>query len=174
MVKKTKRTRKPSSRTRRVKRKTMKHEHEHEHEPTVEEHHFYSKIAVDGNRMFTESQKDDEPVKREIFTLRRLEKEIPVAADLIKIHLQRKVPPALNRPFPRDIGFKSVLPNPYDLGLMPPQTKRRHKHHHSRHHRKDDKENVRLVIQDGDGDGGGGDGGDGGNYKQPRNLFDLP
>jgi hypothetical protein len=165
MVKKTKRTRKPSSRTRRVKRKTMKHEHEHE--PTVEEHHFYSKIAVEGNRMFTESQKDDEPVKREIFTLRRLEKEIPVAADLIKIHLQRKVPPALNRPFPRDIGFKSVLPNPYDLGLMPPQTKRRHKHHHhSRHHRKDDKENVRLVIQDGDGDGG--------NYKQPRNLFDLP
>ena len=173
MVKKTKRTRKPSSRTRRVKRKTMKHEHEHEHEPTVEEHHFYSKIAVDGNRMFTESQKDDEPVQREIFTLRRLEKEIPVAADLIKIHLQRKVPPALNRPFPRDIGFKSVLPNPYDLGLMPPQTKSRHKHHHSRHHRKDDKENVRLVIQDGDGGGGGG-GGDGGNYKQPRNLFDLP
>ncbi len=172
MVKKTKRTRKPSSRTRRVKRKTMEHEHEHEHEhePTAEEHHFYSKIVVDGNRMFTESQKDDEPVQREKITLRRLEKDIPVAADLIKIYLQRKVPPALNRPFPRDIGFKSVLPNPYDLGLMPPQTKRRHKHHRSRHDRKHDKENVRLVIQDGDGDGDG----DGDNYKQPRNLFDLP
>ena len=176
MVKKTKRTRKPSSRTRRVKRKTMENEHEHENnhknddKQNAEEHHFYSQMLFDGNTMFTESQKDNEPVQREKYTLRRLEKEIPVAAELIKIHLHRKVPPALNRPFPRDIGFKSVLPNPYDLGLMPPQTKRRHKHDRSRHHRKHDKENVRLVIQDGEGDGEG----DGGNYKQPRNLFDLP
>ena len=113
--------------------------------------------------MFTESQKDDEPIKRRKFTLRQLEEEIPIGAELIKTHLDRKVPIALNRPIPRDIGFKSVLPNPYDLGLMPPQTRRRHKHHRSRHHRRRDNENLRLMI-DAEDD----------NHHQPRNIFDLP
>jgi hypothetical protein len=171
MVKKTKRTRKPRSRTRRVKRESMDHKHENENErkETAEEHHFYSKMFFDGNTMFTESQKDNEPVQRRKYTLRRLEKEIPVAAELVKTHLNRKVPPALNRPFPRDIGFKSVLPNPYDLGLMPPQTRTRH----NKHDRKHEKENVRLVIEDNDNDNDDYDD-YGNNNNRPRNLFDLP
>ena len=175
MVKKTKRTRKPRNRTRRVKRvkrESMDHENENENEnenkENAEEHHFYSKMFFDGNTMFTESQKDNEPVKSQKYTLRRLEKEIPVAAELVKTHLNRKVPPALNRPFPRDIGFKSVLPNPYDLGLMPPQTRTRH----NKHDRKHDKENVRLVIEDNDDDDDYDDYGN--NNNRPRNLFDLP
>jgi hypothetical protein len=159
MVQKTKRARKPRSSRRRIKRRIEKPEHEQ----NAEEHHFYSKMVFDGNTMFTESQKDDEPIKRRKFTLRQLEEEIPIGAELIKTHLDRKVPIALNRPIPRDIGFKSVLPNPYDLGLMPPQTRRRHKHHRSRHHRRRDNENLRLMI-DAEDD----------NHHQPRNIFDLP
>lgn len=168
MGKKTKRTRKSRSRTRRRSIKHQDHKQENKHkEKNAEEHHYYSKMVFDGNTMFTESQKDDQPVQRRKYTLRQLKEEIPIGAELIIRHLGRKVPTALNRPIPRDIGFKSVLPNPYDLGLMPPQTKIRHKHHRSRHNRKHDKENVRLVIEDGDGD-------DHGDNKQPRNLFDLP
>jgi hypothetical protein len=180
MAQKTKRTRKPRNRTRRVKRvkrESMDHKHENENEnerkENAEEHHFYSKMFFDGNTMFTESQKDNEPVKSQKYTLRRLEKEIPVAAKLVKTYLRRKVPPALNRPFPRDIGFKSVLPNPYDLGLMPPQTRTRH----NKHDRKHDKENVRLVIEDNDDDYDDYDDDYddyGNNNNRPRNLFDLP
>jgi hypothetical protein len=152
----------------------MDHKHENENEnerkENAEEHHFYSKMFFDGNTMFTESQKDNEPVKSQKYTLRRLEKEIPVAAILVKTHLNRKVPPALNRPFPRDIGFKSVLPNPYDLGLMPPQTRTRH----NKHDRKHDKENVRLVIEDNDDDYDDDYDDYGNNNNRPRNLFDLP
>jgi hypothetical protein len=159
MAQKTKRARKPRSSRRRIKRQIAKPEHEQ----NAEEHHFYSKMVFDGNTMFTESQKDDEPIKRQKITLRQLEEDIPIGAELIKTHLDRKVPTALNRPIPRYIAFKSVLPNPYDLGLMPPQTRRRHKHHRSRHHRRRDKENVRLMIDDEDD-----------NNNQPRNVFDLP
>ena len=160
MAQKTKRARKPRSSRRRIKRQIAKPEHEQK----AEEHHFYSKMVFDGNTMFTESQKDDEPIKRQKITLRQLEEEIPIGAELIKTHLDRKVPTALNRPIQSDIGFKSVLPNPYDLGLMPPQTRKRHKHHQSRHRkRRGDKENLRLMIDD-----------ENDNNNQPRNLFDLP
>lgn len=160
MAQKTKRARKPRSSRRRIKRQIAKPEDEQK----AEEHHFYSKMVFDGNTMFTESQKDNEPIKRQKITLRQLEEEIPIGAELIKTHLDRKVPTALNRPIQSDIGFKSVLPNPYDLGLMPPQTRKRHKHHRSRHHkRRGDKENLRLMIDD-----------ENDNNNQPRNLFDLP
>lgn len=99
--------------------------------PVVEKHHFYSKMFFDGNTMTTESQKDNEPVKRRKYTLKQLEQEIPIGAELVKRHLNRKVPPAVNAPFPRDIEFTSVLPNPIDLGLMPPL--RSHYDHHDHH-----------------------------------------
>ena len=104
--------------------------------PVVEKHHFHSKMFFDGNTMITESQKDNEPVKRRKYTLKRLEREIPIGAELVKRHLRRKVPPAVNAPFPRDIEFTSVLPNPIDLGLMPP-SRSRHDHHHHHHHHDD-------------------------------------
>lgn len=138
--------------------------------PVVEKHHFYSKMLFDGNTMITESQKDNEPVKRRKYTLKRLEREIPIGAELVKKHLRRKVPPAVNAPFPRDIEFTSVLPNPIDLGLMPPSGRSRDdhdhdhddydhddydpmkkrrklsKHHH--HHDHDNEENIKLLVNE--------------------------
>jgi hypothetical protein len=119
-------------------------------------------MLFDGNTMITESQKDNEPVKRRKYTLKRLEREIPIAAKLVKTHLRRKVPPAVNDPFPRDIEFTSVLPNPIDLGLilddhdhhhdhhdhhdpMKKQRKRR-RHHHDHDH--DNEENIKLLVNE--------------------------
>ena len=131
--------------------------------PVVEKHHFYSKMFFDGNTMITESQKDNEPVKRRKYTLKRLEREIPIGAELVKKHLKRKVPPAVNAPFPRDIEFTSVLPNPIDLGLMPPSRSRHHDHdhdhdstkkrrirrkHHDHDHDHDPEENIKLLVNE--------------------------
>jgi hypothetical protein len=131
--------------------------------PVVEKHHFHSKMLFDGNTMITESQKDNEPVKRRKYTLKRLEREIPIAAKLVKTHLRRKVPPAVNDPFPRDIEFTSVLPNPIDLGLMPPSRRSRDdhddhdpmkkqrklsKHHHHHDHDHDNEENIKLLVNE--------------------------
>ena len=135
-------------------------------QPVVEKHHFHSKMFFDGNTMITESQKDNEPVKRRKYTLKRLEQEIPIGAELVKRHLRRKVPPAVNAPFPKDIEFTSVLPNPIDLGLMPPSISRDdhdHDHNHHDHHdymkkrRKrskhhdhdhDHEENIKLLVNE--------------------------
>ncbi len=140
--------------------------------PVVEKHHFHSKMLFDGNTMITESQKDNEPVKRRKYTLKRLEREIPIAAELVKTHLRRKVPPAVNDPFPRDIEFTSVLPNPIDLGLMPPSRRLRddhddhddhhddhdpmkkrrklskHHHDHDHDHDHDNEENIKLLVNE--------------------------
>jgi hypothetical protein len=139
--------------------------------PVVEKHQFHSKMLFDGNTMITESQKDNEPVKRRKYTLKRLEREIPIAAKLVKTHLRRKVPPAVNDPFPRDIEFTSVLPNPIDLGLILPSGRSRrlrddhddhHDHHHDDHdpmkkrrklskHRDnhhDNEENIKLFVNE--------------------------
>jgi hypothetical protein len=132
--------------------------------PVVEKHHFYSKMLFDGNTMITESQKDNEPVKRRKYTLKRLEREIPIGAELVKKHLRRKVPPAVNSPFPRDIEFTSVLPNPIDLGLMPPSMsrhdhdhdhdhddsmkKRRKRRRHDHDHDHDNEENIKLLVNE--------------------------
>jgi len=133
--------------------------------PVVEKHHFYSKMFFDGNTMISESQKDNEPVKRRKYTLKRLEREIPIAAKLVKTHLRRKVPPAVNDPFPRDIEFTSVLPNPIDLGLILPSRRSRdddddHDHDHdsmkkrrkhSKHdhdHDHDHEENIKLLVNE--------------------------
>jgi len=166
MVQKTKRNQKSQSRSR--SRSRTQHiirkmdEHEHEHEPITEQHHFYSKMVYDGKTMLTESQKDDEPIQRRKYTLKQLEREIPIGAELIKTHLDHKVPLALNKPIPKEIKFTSVLPNPRDLGLIPPRmfTRRRHKHKHN----KRDKENLRLLIEDQQYD----------DNNQPRDFFDLP
>jgi hypothetical protein len=129
----------------------------------AEKHHFHSKMLFDGNTMITESQKDNEPVKRRKYTLKRLEREIPIGAELVKRHLRRKVPPAVNAPFPKDIEFTSVLPNPIDLGLMPPSISRddhdHHDHDHdpmkkrrkrSKHHdhNHDNEENIKLLVNE--------------------------
>jgi len=150
MAQKTKRERKGRGRSRRRSNETGT--------SIAEKHHFHSKMLFDGNTMITESQKDNEPVKRRKYTLKRLEREIPIGAELVKRHLRRKVPPAVNAPFPKDIEFTSVLPNPIDLGLMPPSISRddhdhdpmkkrrkRSKHHHHNH---DNEENIKLLVNE--------------------------
>lgn len=118
--------------------------------PVVEKHHFYSKMLFDGNTMITESQKDNEPVKRRKYTLKRLEREIPIGAELVKKHLRRKVPHAVNAPFPRDIEFTSVLPNPIDLGLMPPsgRSRRSRRLRDDHDHDHDNEENIKLLVNE--------------------------
>jgi len=156
-----------AQKTKRV-RKSMRNKSKRRKEPIQkkdEMHRFYSKMVFDGNTMMTETQKDNEPVKRRRYTLEQLEREIPIGAELIKEHLDRKVPQAINYPLPKEIEFKSVLPNPIDLGLMPPQmtthhTRKHRKHHH--HHRDDDEDNLHLMIQDHD------------QKKRPRDVFGLP
>lgn len=167
MAQKTKRLRKIRSRTRRSKRPDMKPEPYQEEQPKNHEeivkHHYYSKMFFDGNTMITESQKDNEPVKRRKYTLKQLEREIPIGAELIKEHLDHKVPPAIDYPLPKEIEFKSVLPNPIDLGLMPPQISSNHtRKHRKHHHHTGDGENLRLMIEDHD------------RKKRPRSVFELP
>jgi len=116
-------------------------------------------MAYDGNTMVTESQKDDEPIQRRKYTLKQLEREIPIGAELIKTHLDHKVPLALNKPISKDINFTSALPSPYDLGLLPPRTFTRRRKPIKRN-----KENLRLLIEDHQYD----------DNNQPRNFFDLP
>jgi hypothetical protein len=155
MAQKTKRERKGRGRSRRRTNETETGT------SIAEKHHFHSKMFFDGNTMFTESQKDNEPVKRRKYTLKRLEREIPIGAELVKRHLRRKVPPAVNAPFPKDIEFTSVLPNPIDLGLMPPSMSRHdhdhdHDHHdpmkkrrkRSKHHDHDNEENIKLLVNE--------------------------
>jgi len=152
MAQKTKRERKGRGRSRRRSTGTGT--------SIAEKHHFHSKMFFDGNTMFTESQKDNEPVKRRKYTLKRLEREIPIGAELVKRHLRRKVPPAVNAPFPKDIEFTSVLPNPIDLGLMPPsisrddhdhdpmKKRRKRSKHHDNDNDHDREENIKLLVNE--------------------------
>jgi len=143
---------------------------EKDKQPLNENHHYYSKMLFDGNTntVSTESQKDGGPIKRRKLTLEDLEEEIPIAAELIIKHLDCNVPRSLDHPLPKGIEFKSVLPNPGDLGLMPPrlsmQTRKRRRRHFGNQTRPDG-ENLRLVIHDDD---------ESSRHKRPRNLFDLP
>jgi hypothetical protein len=136
-----------------------------------ETHSFYSKMMFDGKTMITESQKDNEPVKRRKYTLKDIEREIPIGAELIKNHLNRKVPRAIQYPLPKEIEFKSVLPNPVDLGLMPPISSMNHtKKHRKSRHRRDEKgiENLRLMVDEDEHNHTNR------RHKRSRDLFSLP
>lgn len=176
MTKKTKRARKDNRsnnnvtrRSRRVRHQIAKMDTNTEPESFGDNQKYYStKMVFDGKTIFTESQKNDEPIKRRKYTLKQLEQEIPIGAELVKDYLDCKVPPSIEYPLPNDIEFKSVLPNPTDLGLMPPRssiqtrTQRRRKIGNPL---RNDTENLRLVIED---DGASR------RHKRRRNLFDLP
>jgi hypothetical protein len=171
MAQKTKRNRK-NQKVNKSRRRTSTSSKEEIRQPLKNENHsFYSKMMFDGKTIITESQKDDEPVKRRKYTLEDLEREIPIGAELIKDHLDRKVPRSLQYPLPKEIEFKSVLPNPADLGLMPPMYSVDHtkKHRKTRHHRDDkDGENLRLMVDEDDSDHTNR------RHKRSRDLFGLP
>ena len=176
MAQKTKRARKGSkyNKTRRrnkEEQRPIKKDEDHMH-------HYYSKMFFDGNTktISTESQKDGGPIKRRKYTLEDIEQDIPIGAELIKKHLDRKVPLAIQYPLPKEIEFRSVLPNPSDLGLMPPKLSMNHtkKHRRIRNHQdRFDGENLHLVFEEEDDD----DEHDHINRKRrkrPRDLFELP
>lgn len=85
-------------------------------------HQYYSKLEYDGNTLSMESQQDNQPIKRKKYTLKQLRREIPVAAGLIDKYLDGKVPSSLhNHKYPENtVSIYPVLPNPVDLGLIPP------------------------------------------------------
>jgi hypothetical protein len=128
-------------------------------------HHYYSKMAFDGKRIVSETQKDDEPVRRRVYTLKQLNREIPIAGELVKKHLGGVVPRTLSYPISRKVAFRSVLPSPADIGLLPPR-EMSHNHHNHNHHNhnnhnnhnnntrrrrpSDDDVNMRLVVEDND------------------------
>jgi hypothetical protein len=156
-----------------------------------EEHHsYYSKMSFDGQNLITESKKDNEPIKRKVYTMKELKKEIPIGAELLE-NENLPVPKALQYPIPKEIGFRTVLPNPADLGLLPPspsdgpttihmnnvshrnESSRCHRlrsnrlrsrclrnRNHSRTHHYNGDNDIKLIIQDRD--------------QKPHILFDLP
>jgi hypothetical protein len=149
--------------------------------PAVEQHHYYSKMAFDGKTLVSESQKDNEPMRRRVYTLNQLKREIPLAGKFVEEHLDGVIPEAMNRPIPKEIAFRSVLPNPADLGLLPPRESRQRRQRrrqrfrtvrrlrHSPQKRRltaatdADQENMRLVVND-----------IGGVNGQRRDVFSLP
>ncbi len=139
--------------------------------PVVERHRYYSKMAFDGKKIVSESQKDNEPMRRQVYTLKQLKREIPLAGEFVDKHLGGVIPEAINHPIPKEIAFRSVLPNPADLGLLPPRESRRRFRTVRRKHRSTaaadaERENMRLVVND-VGDNGGVNG-------RRRDVFDLP
>ena len=127
-------------------------------------HHYYSKMAFDGKTIVSESQKDDEPVRRRVYTLKQLKREIPLAGKFVEEHLDGVIPDAMNEPIPKEVAFRSVLPNPADLGLLPPRESRRRSRRMRRSTQRssrraaritdddvdNDRENMRLVVNDND------------------------
>lgn len=188
MVRKTRQRLRPRPRPR---PRTMRRQNTKKIPAEVESHHYSSTMTFDGNTLIMKSQKDDEPVKERVYTKKQLEREIPMGNELIDEYLDGKMPPGIQRPIPKEIEFRSVLPNPADLGLLPPnassmkkyklnqqmQTKRRHE---SRSHEIYDKQrdNMRLMVQDTDDDDAALDAdyytASRKNRKHARNLFDLP
>jgi len=85
-------------------------------------HKYYSKMTYDGNILSVESKQNNQPIQRKKYTLKQLRREIPIAAELINKYLDGKVPRSLhhhNHP-PHAVSIYPVLPNPVDLGLIPP------------------------------------------------------
>jgi hypothetical protein len=79
-------------------------------------------MTYDGNTLSVESKQDNQPIRRKKYTLKQLRREIPVAAELINKYLDGKVPRSLHnhRHPPHAVSIYPVLPNPVDLGLIPP------------------------------------------------------
>jgi len=59
-------------------------------------------------------------MRRRVYTLKQLSKEIPLAGELVKEHLGGVVPQTLSYPISKNVKFRSVLPSPAEMGLLPP------------------------------------------------------
>lgn len=154
--------------------------------PAVSEsQRFVSSMTFDGNTLVTKTQKNNEPVNEQIYTMDQLAQDLPIGKELIDIHLDGKMPRQLQEHHHHHHRkrmkpmFNNVLLHPADLGLLAPNVEvskpyklrslRRGRRHSARHSRDD---NMRLMVSDADDDDDAGYGGV--QYKRPRNLFDLP
>ena len=147
----------------------------------AETQRFVSSITFDGNTLVTKTQKNNEPVNEEIYTMDQLAEDLPIGKRLIDIHLDGKMPRQLQQHHRKRMKpmFNNVLLHPADLGLLAPNVEvsnpvkhrslRRRRRHSARHSRDDD---MRLMVSDAADDADDADAGV--QYKRPRNLFDLP
>ena len=156
--------------------------------PAVSEsQRFVSSMTFDGNTLVTKTQKNNEPVNEQIYTMDQLAQDLPIGKELIDIHLDGKMPRQLqeHRRKRTKPMFNNVLLHPAHLGLLAPNVElelnkpdkhrslRRGRRHSARHSRDD---HMRLMVSDtdADADDAADAGYDGVQYKRPRNLFDLP
>ena len=150
----------------------------------VESHRLVSSMTYDGDKLVTMFQKDNEPVKQRIYTMKQLEQELPIGKELIDLHLDGKMPQGIQEHHRNKHKhkhttpmFHNVLVHPADLGLLAPKVdvsmpdKHRSRRRH-RHRRMIDDDNLRLIV-DADADANA-DPAYGIQHKRPRNLFDLP
>lgn len=162
------------TRRRRVRRNTPAAE-----PATAETQRFVSSMTFDGNTLVTKTQKNNEPVNEQIYTMDQLAQDLPIGKRLIDIHLDGKMPRQLQEHHRKRMKpmFNNVLLHPADLGLLAPNVEvsnpdkhhslRRRRRHSARHSRDD---HMRLMVSDAADD----DADAGVQYKRPRNLFDLP
>lgn len=89
---------------------------------SIDHHSYQASMKYDGKVLSVESKKDNEPIRRKKYTLKQLRREIPIAAELINKYLDGKVPRSLHKHEypPHTVSIYPVLPNPVDLGLIPP------------------------------------------------------
>ena len=137
--------------------------------PAIESHSFKSSMTFDGNKLVTKSQKDNEPVKERIYTMKQLEQEIPIGKELIDAHLDGKMPQGLQDHNRRHMKptFNNVLLHPADLGLLPPSVRtdkglsKRRSIRRGRRSQYSHKDDLRLMVDDDD-------------VVRQKHLFDLP
>jgi hypothetical protein len=141
-------------------------------------------MTYDGDTLVTRFQKDNEPVKQRIYTMKQLEQELPIGKELIDLHLDGKMPQGIqehhrNKHKHTTPMFHNVLVHPADLGLLAPKVdvrmpdKHRSRRRH-RHQRPRDDNLLRLMVDaDADADADA-DPAYGIQHQRPRNLFDLP
>lgn len=146
---------------------------------TAETQRFVSSMTFDGNTLVTKTQKNNEPVNEQIYTMDQLAEDLPIGKELIDIHLDGRMPRQLQEHHRKRMKpmFNNVLLHPADLGLLAPNVEvsnpdkhrslRRGRRHSARHSRDD---HMRLMVSDAADD----DADAGVQYKRPRNLFDLP
>jgi hypothetical protein len=78
-------------------------------------------MIFDGDKLITQTQKDNEPVKRHEYTKEDLERELPIGKELVDNYLDGVIPQEIQQDEHKMPVLTNVLISPVDLGLMPPK-----------------------------------------------------
>lgn len=95
-------------------------EPEHGVVSSVKSHRFISSMTFNGDKLITETQKDNEPVKRREYTKEDLERELPIGKELVDNYLDGVMPEDIQSHEHKMPVLTNALISPVDLGLMPP------------------------------------------------------